>query len=307
MHTQKGFTLIELLVVVAIIAVLLALLTPALDRAIGSAEAVICASNLRNTHQAFYWYQTDYRNAWIAPWDVNNPAGTNGAALPPNAWYNWANGVQLGGWEWQWPYVMAYYVVPGHGKPPPTNPALGQGTYGSVGNSGAGSVYWLDAKSGGFMFCPTLRGQGRVWSSVTAQRTTWSYGMIAPSSTPAGDVLGRPTGGTAAGYDMTGYPKVTRFTHPQSTVHLQDMAWLGTVDATTGNTTAKSETVPNAWSNYNSIATDPHLEKSNYVFCDGHVERLAHRWSEGDNGMEQATPPVDRGKSELAADAYHAY
>ncbi len=44
---RHGFTLIELLVVVAIIAVLLALLTPAMDQAIYEAELTGCAANLK--------------------------------------------------------------------------------------------------------------------------------------------------------------------------------------------------------------------------------------------------------------------
>src|SRR5438876_557647 len=42
---RAAFTLIELLVVVTIIVVLLALLTPALDRAIYQAELTVCAAN----------------------------------------------------------------------------------------------------------------------------------------------------------------------------------------------------------------------------------------------------------------------
>jgi prepilin-type N-terminal cleavage/methylation domain-containing protein/prepilin-type processing-associated H-X9-DG protein len=60
MRKNRGFTLIELLMVISIIALLLALLMPALQRVKHQAKAVACQSNLRQWGLCFNMYTDDY-------------------------------------------------------------------------------------------------------------------------------------------------------------------------------------------------------------------------------------------------------
>lgn len=60
MKRKINFTLIELLIVIAIIAVLIAFLLPALNQARRKGLAVSCTGNLRQIGAALYQYQTDF-------------------------------------------------------------------------------------------------------------------------------------------------------------------------------------------------------------------------------------------------------
>ncbi len=62
MRKEKGFTLIELLVVVAIIAVLAAMLLPALKSARDRAKTIVCASQHKQFATAFTQYVNDNRD-----------------------------------------------------------------------------------------------------------------------------------------------------------------------------------------------------------------------------------------------------
>lgn len=74
MHTRRAFTLVEMLVVVAIIAVLIALLLPTMNKARQAATRAACLSDRRQNATQFLAYASDHRGYFMGPDRYNEHA-----------------------------------------------------------------------------------------------------------------------------------------------------------------------------------------------------------------------------------------
>src|SRR5258706_10674394 len=265
---RKGFTLVELLVVIGIIALLIAILLPALNKARAQANWVKCQSNMRQMFTGFLMYTNDSQGAM--PWRGSKGQGPRPDPSKPVAEFPGAN-------DW----IHWQDTTTGYAGSPPVNldesaVATGMGIKGETLRQ--------------LLVCPSdimdarvlFAGVGRYMFSFTMNEKVTLANFPLPTGTNSD---------TTSNWQNRKITQVRRNAekilfveekNPNDGRWIGSIGNIGTVDATTGLASG------------DDALTNRHFKGGNVGFFDGHCENLKNQevLDMGNQATPHRTEPV---------------